>query len=379
MKFIKKYILLIFLIENLLTQSSVFGLSQWFFYLMLAVGAALMLDKTIWSRQTFAECKPLYLIALVYVLYQFTLGYDTITMRSLIYLLAKVTTFVIISVSVVSDWEFNARKVPLYLAFVVIAILLFGLNNAENINSGERLELGFGNTNSTSILSAFCLSITLFFWNPKRSVIYVLFALLALYAMLAGGGRNAILIFGVSIIVWSGFSVKKIIPAALALLLLWGAINVLQLNLAGVNRVIETINGTMGSNREYEREAVWMMIKEKPWTGWGFEAQNVGRAAIISEMGSHNGYLETLKFMGYPFFILFCAVLLLSVLPFIRYIKSSDMTVRFHLAVVLSHLAAAFFEGLFVGVHEFSTNIVFYSLAVLSTHNYRRKLALMWH
>jgi O-antigen ligase len=157
------------------------------------------------------------------------------------------------------------------------------------------------------------------------------------------------------------------------LAVLWGVTTVFSIELAGVNRITDTIEGSMGSNREVERAATVMMIEEKPLTGWGFEAPNVGRAAILSEVGSHNGYLETIKFMGYPLGGIFILFLFLSVLTFLPLYKSPDMAVRYHVAIVFSHLVSAVYEGLFVGVHEFSTNIIFYSLAILAVYHYKMK------
>ncbi len=373
MNVVKKYILFIFLIENLFAQSSIFSHSSWLFYLMLATGLILLVFGGYLSNDSFRKCRPLHLLALVYVTYQFTVGFSTLNTRTVLYLLAKVTTFVIISVSVLTDWDFYARKVPIYLSLVVVIILLFGINSTPDLSSGERMNLGFGNPNSTSSLSAFTLVSVLFFYDKKRPFFYVIVGFFALYAMLAGGGRNAVLTFAIASLIWTGGSMKKGLVILLMLAVLWGVTTVFSIELAGVNRIKDTIEGSMGSNREVERAATVMMIEEKPLTGWGFEAPNVGRAAILSEVGSHNGYLETIKFMGYPLGGIFILFLFLSVLTFLPLYKSPDMAVRYHVAIVFSHLVSAVYEGLFVGVHEFSTNIIFYSLAILAVYHYKMK------
>ena len=373
MKTLKKYLLLCFLIENLLAQSFFASLPTWVFYLMLFLGVLMLFSKEFLSRRSFKECWPLYLLLMVYVLYQFTAGIGTLNTRSLLYLMAKVTTFAIITVSVVSNLDYYVQRLPILFAFIVFIVLLFGMGRGVDLDSGDRMNLGFGNSNSTSSLSVICIAGVLFFWNRKYSFIYMIMLAIALFAMLAGGGRNAILTLVIMTLVWTGFSLKKSIIAALLLALSIGALTVLPVNLAGVNRMKDTIEGKAGSNRDIEREATKIMIDEKPLTGWGFEAKNSGRAADISELGSHSGYLETIKCMGWPFSILWFFILLLSILPLLKYLKGRNMVLRYHLAIVLSHLAAAFFEGLFVGVHEFSTNIVFYSLAVLTTYRYREK------
>ena len=336
-----------------------------------------MMSGGIFKPESFRKCRPLYLLGVVYIAYQFTLGFATLSSSTLIYLIAKVTTFVIMIVSVVDDWDFYARKVPFYLSIIVFIVLLFGLNTSDTLNTTDRLELGFGNANSTSSLSAFCVATVLFFWNRKHAILYTIIALVAVYSMLAGGGRNAILMLAIMLFIWTGMSLKRIFIAASLICLLWGAINVFSLNLAGVERLESTIVGEAGTNRDIERLATQMMIDEKPYTGWGFGATNVGAAAALSELGSHNGYLETIKFMGYPFAILYFLILFGSAIPMLRYYRSHDMSIRYHLAIVLSHFACAFFEGLYVGVHEFSTNIIFYSLAVLAVYQYNQKRQLV--
>jgi len=370
MKFLKKYILFAFLIENLFMQTYVVQLGMWPFYITCGIGLVLMFSKEFWSKDTYLKCKPMYLLALIYILYQFTIGVDTITPRSLLYLLAKVTTFVIVVVSVVTDWQFYARKVPVYFMFVVFAVLLYGIITGNGLNSGERLKLGFGNVNSTSSIAAICFASAVFFWKKKHAWIYAIVAVVSLFAVFAGGSRNGMFSLAIIMLVWTGLSVKKVVYAGIVLFMMWGVINVLHVNLAGVGRIKDTIEGIEGTNRDTEREAAYMMINEKPWTGWGFEAENIGGAEEVSAMGAHSGYLDTIKYLGYPTALLWFAVLFISVVPLLKYIKSGDMALRYHLAIVVSHIAAAFFESLYVGVHELSTNIIFFSLSVLTTYRY---------
>lgn len=378
MKKIKKYILLVFLIENLLVQSSVFGVSQWIFYAILSTGFFLLFFGGFFRKETYEKCWPLYILPLIYIIYQFTIGYGTISQKTLIYLLAKIVTYVIVVQSVVVDWEYYARKVPMYLATFVVVILFVGMNRFGVSVSDERLLLGFTNANTTSSLSALSLGTVIFYWNKRKPLLYSIMAISALYAMLAAGGRNAILMFGIMMFVWTGLEFRRIRLCILMLVFLAFIINIFSMEFAGVSRLTSTISGQMGTNRELEVLASHIMIDEKPITGWGFEAKNVGKAAMLSEFGSHNGYLETIKFMGYPFAIIFFLVLFFATFQQLRNFRNPDNAIRFHLAVLLSHLVGAVFEGLFVGVHEFSTNIIFYSLAVLTTYRYyqQRHVAL---
>ena len=368
MKFLKKYILLIFLIENLLALSPVFRLSALLFYIMLATGAFLMVVGGFFRPENYRRCRPLYLLAIVYVVYQFTLGIETISVSTITYLIAKVTTFVIITISIMDDWNFYARKVPFYLSIFIFFILLFGINNLDTLNATDRQTLGFGNTNATSSLAGLCIATVIFFWNRKHAFFYLIVASFALYAMLAAGGRNAMLVLAIMLFVWTGLSMKRIKTAVFIFSIIWVVITLLPINLAGVERLEATLSGETGTNRDIERLATRIMIDEKPYTGWGFAAENVGEAAELSELGSHNGYLDTIKFMGYPFGGLWILILVGSILPLIRYIKSTDRVIRYHLAIVLSTLVSAFFEAWFVGVHQVYTNIFFCSLAILTSY-----------
>ena len=106
------------------------------------------------------------------------------------------------------------------------------------------------------------------------------------------------------------------------------------------------------------------MIREKPWNGWGFEAQNQGIALEMSELGSHNGYLETLKFMGYPCGGAWLGILVLSILVIFKRYHKLGIARDMFVGIVLAFAVNAYFEGLFVGVHEFATNVFFVCLAV---------------
>lgn len=373
MKSIKKYLLLAFVIENVFVQTPYFSAFSFLFYVFLAIGMLFLFEGSLFRKDVFNSCKPLYLLGLVYVAYQFTAGFETISSRTLLYLVAKIATFIIIIVSVTSNWEFYAEKVPKFFSILVLIILLYNVATGNFGVVNERQTLGFTNTNTTSSMAAFAFAGFLFFWDSKRRIIYLLAMLLCIYALLAGGSRNGILIFAILFFMWRGASWNTIIIASVLLMFLSVVVGQLGIELAGVERLTGTLTGEVGTNRDSEREAAMVMICEKPWTGWGFEAQNVGQAAAISELGSHSGYLETIKFMGYPFSLLWFTMLYISTLSLLKLYRLKNMSLRYHLAIVLSSIISAFFEGLFVGVHELATNMMFISLAVLTTYNYRLK------
>lgn len=372
MKNIKKYLLLAFIIENLLAQTRILGGTSVFFYVFLVAGGYFLLEGSAFKKEVNESCKCLFSLAMVYILYQFTLGFGTISFRTLLYLLAKVTTFIIIAISVTSDWEFYAKKTPQFFSIGVLLVLMYGLLTGQNSSVNGRQLIGFTNANTTSTLGAIAFAGFLFFRNRQNSKTYLFAMFLCLYAMLAGGSRNGMLLFAIILFMWRGVSLKSI-PVVVGL---FAMVIVLteqfHIELSGIDRLIGTARGEIGANRDVEREAAIMMIRESPWTGWGFEAQNVGRAAMISELGSHSGYLETLKFMGYPFAVIWFLVLFVGVKRCLK-LYTHGVEIRYHLAIVIASIISAFFEGLFVGVHEVGTNLFFVSLAVLTTYEYKQR------
>lgn len=371
MKNIKKYLLLAFIIENLLAQTRLLGGTSVFFYIFLVAGGYFLFEGSLFKKDTYESCKCLFLLAGVYILYQFTVGFETLSSRTLLYLTAKVTTFIIIVISVSSDWEFYAKRTPQIFSIGVLLVLIYGLLTGQNNEVNGRQLVGFTNTNTTSSMGAFAFAGFLFFRNRQNSLKYLFAMLLCFYAVLAGGSRKGIMILFIIIVMWKGVSIKLVPLIFVLLLFVELIIGNMGIELSGVERGLATLNGEIGTNRDDERLATMMMISERPWTGWGFEAQNVGRAAIVSELGSHNGYLEMLKFMGYPFTILWFLCLFSYILPMIKYYKSDKMEIRYHLTLVIALTVAAMYEGLYVGVHELSTNMFFISLAVLTCYKYQ--------
>lgn len=372
MKTLKKYILLVFLLENTIVSSK-FGGFQWPFYAMLAIGSLLLFSEELWKKQSFSECYPLYLWSGIYIVYQFTFGIETLSTHTLIYLVAKVITFVIITVSVVSDWEYNTYILPLFIAAAISAVLLSGISETSNLNSGDRLHLGFGNVNLTGSLGAICFAVVIFFWDKRHTWLFLFAGIIALYSVLASGSRNSLLYLAIMLLLWTRLSLKKIVTVAIILMGLLVVISYLPIQLAGIDHAKATIAGIEGSARDVEREATKIMISERPIEGWGYNAENTGYAAQISKLGSHNGYLDTIKFMGYPFAILWFLILVIAVFPLLKFIRNGDNALCFHLTIVLSTMATAFFEGWFTGVHQINTNIMFYSLAILTTYSSRSK------
>ena len=137
--------------------------------------------------------------------------------------------------------------------------------------------------------------------------------------------------------------------------------------------MVNTYNGVEGSNRDFERLAAELMIKERPWDGWGFEAENQGLAATITMLGPHNGYLEIAKQMGIPFAILYFLTIAVTLIRCWLAKNKHHEYMNVYLALALMLLVKANYESLFVGVHEYGTNVFFTALCMSSAHLYYLK------
>lgn len=363
---LKKYLLYFMLLENVAVQTSLLGsYSSMFFNLFLGLGLFFILTGEVFKANTVKTFLPLYVLMGIYLLYEFTIGASYIDSRSLTYLAAKMTTLAIIITSINSNYEFYEAKGLHHLAlfmcfFVIYGLVTGGLTEA----SMGRSTMGFTNSNTTSGMGAFILGIVLFLtkkWNWKAIVI----AVIGLYAILAGGSRAGVLVAAIIILMRYGISLKIIMMGSILVVASLFVLPAIGLETVGVERMIDTVEGSEGTNRGVEREACLMMISEKPLIGWGFEAQNQGKASLLSLLGSHNGYMETLKFMGIPMGGLWIAVYLWTVLrlylKYRRYKLESDV----YLAMLIAFTVNAYYEGLFVGVHEFATNLIFVAMAMI--------------
>lgn len=366
MKNIKKYLLFAFLIENIAALTSLFGgLTYFLFYGFLFLGCVLLFSKNMFSNKTLKTYWWAYILSLIYIIYEFTIGFDYINTRNLTYLVAKITTFIIIIVGVKTNYEFYLRKMPYLLALVMCFFVIYGLIYNVDSSVGERMNLGYGNPNVTSWMGALSVGIVLFSRNKNR-LTNIVIILVGTIGMLAGASRAAFVLMAFLLLARYGLKPKLLLSLALGWIIAVYIIPSFNLDLVGLQRLQNTIDGTEMSNRDDERLATMMMIEEKPWTGWGFEAANEGRAALISELGSHSGYLDTIKFMGYPLGGAWLTIVVFStlLLSFNIYRKKKEFSI--YCGYALSILVVAHFESYFVGVHEFATNFYFLSLAMMS-------------
>jgi O-antigen ligase len=373
---IKKYLLFAFLIENIIVQTSLLGaFTDYFFYPFLFLGLLFMFGSTVWSRSSLQKFGWMYCLMAIYILYEFVVGLEYISQKTLLYLIAKIATFGIIITGIATNEDFYRGKAIYWLIFVMSFFLLYGMMTGEGVNeSSGRMRAGFTNENTTGSMGALIVGMLLFYMrNRKWNLTTILILLVGFFGVLAGGSRAGFLMIFLMIFLRYGINVKTI--AFIALLGITGLFILpsIGVHTVGIQRLISTYEGVEGTNRDVEREAAEWMIAQQPWTGWGFEAKNQGYAAMLTELGSHNGYLEMAKQIGIPLAVLFFAVIAFAIVKYwvsaLRYHEKMNL----FFALVLILIVKANYEGLYVGVHEYVTNLFLFALAMISAKTYSLK------
>lgn len=373
MQFLRKYLLFIFVFENILAQTPALGgLSNILFYIMLGIGVAI--TPSVLNKKSFNQCRPLYYLGLVYLLYEFTIGYHTISSYTLQYVAARITTFSIIIFCVTSNFSFYASRSVRLLTLSLLLYLIYSIvfDSGNSLSTVDRQMIGFTNPNTTSAIGTITLAGLLFLY--KRYPWYILLSMLfCLYIILAGGGRNAMLMGVILILFRYGVQWRTVALSAAILFSVFILFPRLGISTAGVERINKTASGEIGNNREAERKAAFMMIAQRPLTGWGYGAHNVGKAKKVSELGSHSGYIDTIKFMGYPFALLTFFIMFYYIYASLPLYRLRQRMINYHIGLVTAISVGTFFECYFVGVHEFESTMFYVSLAILSTLRYRIK------
>lgn len=376
MQTIKKYLLLIFLIENIAVQTFLLGgYAQPIFYFTLALGFIGIIDMSIFRIINFKKFKWLYLLGLLYLGYTFLIAPEYVNPKNLQYLIAKIMTFIIIITSLSSNYNFYTNRGLFWVMMIIGFFLLYGLLEGNNMYDDGRGMAGFTNPNTTGSMGAILIGILIFYLkNRKWNVFFYFLLFLGLYGVILGGSRSGFLLLGLFIILRYGISFKTLLMTGIILFTGFYLLDHLGIHAIGMQRVIDTYTGEIGTNRENEVEAARIMIATKPYTGWGFDFENVGAAESVSELGPHNGYLELTEQIGIPLTIIYFLIVLFPLLSNLLIYLKRKIPVSLFPSISISIMVAANYESLFIGVHEFETNLFFFALAMVSAQNYFFKL-----
>ncbi len=377
MKTLYKYLLLAFLIENVMTQTFLMGfMSEFLFYPFLTLGILAFANPELWKAKNLSRFSCLYILMALYILYEFSIGAEYINERTLYYLVAKIATFGIIISGIIYGEDFYKDKAVIILVTFMAFFLCYGIITGENVVMGGtgRIRAGYTNENTTGTMGALTAGMLLFYMrNRKWNAFYAILLIIGCYGIFAGASRAGFLMLFLMVILRFGLNLKTFL-----FILFVGAIGIfllpsIGLDTVGMQRMIDTYNGVEGSNREPERLAAEWMIAQRPWTGWGYEAVNQGYALVLSNLASHNGYLEVSKQMGIPCAMICFLTIGISLLRDWLTKSKYNESMQVFLALALMLLVKANYESLFIGVHEYETNLFFFALAMSSYHTYMLK------
>lgn len=373
MEFIKKYLLVFFLLINLTAEYVILmPISKAFFYVTLALGMFFMISPDVMSWKAYKSAAHLYLMGFIYVVYQFTVGYNYISQDSMLYLICKLVTFGIIVMCVNKKFSFYFEKFIIPFSYTIVVLIALGWI-VNKIDYAGNIAFGFANRNAASSMISIAFAGFLFGTDKIKKMHLVLMAF-CLASMLVSGSRNSLVMCILFVLVRYGVSFKLIVFMAVSLLFVTFVMPELGLRAVALERLLGTVSGNVSLDRENQRAAAMWMINQRPYEGWGFGAQMVGHARELSEMGSHNGYLDIIIYMGYPFGLTWIAVMVLGVLKRIKLYYARNRMLNFHIAVVISILFAANQEGYLTGVNQITTNLFFFSFTVLGVFIYRNEV-----
>lgn len=375
MKNITKFLLLAFLIENLCTKTVLlYQYTAPVFYAFLGIGILTLFYSKRWPASSYGRFDWMIFISLIYTFHCFILGYEFFCAENLLYLGAKIATFLIICTSLNSNSLFFEKKGIVIFAVLAAIMILQGLLFPRSdvvFNGEERVSFGFVNSNSLGGTACIVFGVLIFeFQNQKWKKWAMIACAVAVFAVFACGSRASLLVLAILFFARYKVTGKTItlvvIGTFIALLLLPN----MGIELTGVNRIAGTVSGEIGNNRDLEREAAEWMIKERPMLGWGLVTENKGAAAEMTQMSSHNGYLDLAKTLGLPMAILWLLIVLWIPIKYFANMKRLHLPVDFFCVYAFCALIKCMYEPMFAGVHEVECNMFYVSLAIMSMRLY---------
>lgn len=377
MKNISKYLLLVFLFENLCTQTVLlYQYTQPVFYGMLGIGVLTLARSSNWSSISMGRFGWMFFLSFIYVFHCFIVGREFFNQEILIYLITKIVTFFIIMTSLNEDLDFYEGKGLIWFALGVFVLQVFMLSGSKLVFDGEeRITFGYVNSNAMGGISTIVFGILLCkYKEPKKPKWALALCCLAAFGTMVSGSRSSIVVLVMMYILLCGMSIKTFVFAGIAALMLLVVLPDAGIEVAGINRMKETISGELGDNRGDERLAAKMMIEDRPWTGWGLKTENQGRAAIITMMSSHNSYMDLAKTMGIPLAIIWILTVASVIIRYLTNMRRYSLPFDFFIVYAICIMIKGLYEAMFAGVHDIQTNMLYVSLAVLSMRLYNAKV-----
>ena len=172
-----------------------------------------------------------------------------------------------------------------------------------------------------------------------------------------GGSRTSMVILIFGFIFKYGLRIKTLFIVG-AMFLSVSLMDNMGMKFSGIERLTSTVqSGDYVDDRRSERKATIMMIEKNPIIGNGLYADNTGAAKKVSQLGSHNGYLDLIKFMGVLFGGFSIIILFVHVWRILKeFYSSKNLYIRTHLYIVISVLASTMYEAYIWGVNQCFAN-----------------------
>ena len=360
--------LFILLLANITAEYKLLApVSQVFFYSILVLCIVVFIfnfDDFSLSLKKTPEIKGLiltYLIALLIFQSNF------LTSDNVLYTITKIAVFIIIAVSVNSNYNFYLKRIPVFLSYIIVILIAIGWFVNKTGQNGN-LIFGFANRNVACTVATAGFAGILFMRKKLRIVDYACMALLFI-TVLYGGSRNALAILVLIIVVRYGFSFKIIVAGAAFLILIMFILPEIGLESTAFDRVIGTFDGSVALDREEVIEIAKNMIAMRPWTGWGYNYSIPTYLGV--NLGAHNGYLATLVNLGYPCGLTVLGIIIIGSIKRLKLYRIGDKAINYYLAILISTLFAANQESYLIGVNQFTTNYFFVAFVVLGMYKYK--------
>ena len=197
-------------------------------------------------------------------------------------------------------------------------------------------------------------------------------AIICLLGVLLSGSRSAMGIVVISLFIKYGLNYRLIGTVSLILFVIFIILPACDIHFIGISRFAEALQSNdFSSGREIERESTIYMIEESPWIGNGIYSQQSEEASRISSLGSHNAFLDFIKWFGVPIGCLWIGIMLYYIVRLYLFYRNSESSEeRAHLFVVIGVLLAANYEAYIWGVNQMITSMFFLSFCLLQKKYY---------
>lgn len=365
------YLLLLFLIVNMTAENIMLAsISKIIFYVVLAISVPICMLNINTIKDGFKQCPYMAWWIFIYIVYQFSVGSKYATTENLVYLVAKITTFCVMLLSIGKNYRFYFENISKPMGYLIVFLLIIGFSKLGI--DGESRAFGFYNGNAGCAIATIGMA-SFLFREGKYSKVDIICLLFCGMCVMLGSSRNSLAMMGIMVILRYGASPKLILAGIIGLLAIIFVLPEFGFEATSVNRLMGTFDGSVSIDRDDQREAARWMIEQHPWDGNGFNFVNYGYALSLTELGAHNGYLNVFEQMGYGFGGLWLGVLVLGVLRNLRLYKVDNIYVRKYLGIMLAILFGANQESYLSGVNQFTTNMLYVSMVVLWMYIYNKK------